>query len=314
MAVIERAAIIGLGPIGTSWTVAFTRAGIPVTAFDLDTNRRNALIHECKQSFEGLGMSPEETDRALSIVRAAPSLERAVAGADYVQEAASENLEVKRSLFTTLDATCPPATLIVSSTSAMPLSTFAASCTGRERMLIAHPATPPHLLPVVELVPAEFTPRSTVDRTAEVMRAIGQSPIIVRREIRAFVMNRVLAAMFIEMGRLVSDGVVSARDADAAIRDGFALRWAFLGPFEGADLNNPGGIEEYLTKYGSLFEDHAREAGATRPVFSPEVIATIAADLRSAVPLEKIPERRLWRDRCIVALRKLREQAGVGKV
>jgi L-gulonate 3-dehydrogenase len=309
---IERAAVIGLGPIGASWTVAFARSGLPVSVFDVDAARRDAIADECRRSFTGLGMTAEAILAAMGLVSVATTLADAVAGADYVQEAASETLEVKRALFAALDAACGPETLIVSSTSAMPLTTFAAELPGRERMLIAHPATPPHLLPVVELVPAPFTPERTVARTAALMAAIGQSPIVVRKEVRAFVMNRILAAMFVEMGRLIGDGVVSPRDADAAIRDGFALRWAFLGPLEGADLNNAGGIEEYLTKYNSLYEDYARETKGSAPVFTRELIETIARDMRARVPLENIPERRLWRDESIMALRELRAKRGSG--
>lgn len=229
VAPVSRAAVVGLGPIGNSWTVAFARAGIPVTAFDLDPGRRETLHEECRRSLEGLGLPADAIAAALALVATAGSLEAAAAAADLVQEAASERLDVKRSVFAELDRVAPADAVIASSTSAMPLSTFAADLAGRARMLIAHPATPPHLLPIVELVPAPFTPEATVRRAAEVMRHIGQSPIVVRKEIRAFVMNRVLAAMFVEMARLVRDGVVSARDADAAIRDGFALRWPSSG-------------------------------------------------------------------------------------
>ena len=309
---LTRAAVVGLGPIGNSWVVAFARAGIRVTAFDLDEARRRALAGECERSFAGLGLAPETSAAALALVGTADGLDEAVRGAAWVQEAASERLDVKQALFAALDRAAAPDAIIASSTSAMPLSSFApAPPARRERMLIVHPATPPHLLPVVELVPAPFTPDSTITRAGEVMRFIGQSPIVVRKEIRAFVMNRVLAAMFVEMARLVAAGVVTPRDADAAVRDGFALRWAFLGPFEGADLNNPGGIEEYLTKYNSLFEDYAREQGAAAPLFTPELIGAIAADLRRELPLERIAERRHWRDRCITALRRLRTDMGL---
>ena len=102
-----------------------------------------------------------------------------------------------------------------------------------------------------------------VDRTHALMLAAGQAPIRLKREVQGFVANRMQAALIGAALRMVKDGVASAEDIDIAIRDGIGLRWSFMGPFETIDLNAPGGIADYLRRYGPLYQ--AIEARARRP-------------------------------------------------
>ena len=176
----------------------------------------------------------------------------------------------------------------------------------RARCLVVHPATPPHLLPVVELAPAPFTPPATFARARAFMTRVGQTPVEVKRELPAFVMNRLQGVLLLEMFRLIREGYVSPEDADALIRDGFGLRWAFLGPLEGVDLNAPGGIADYLTRYGRIFDAMANEAGVEGRSVTPELIAMLDSAMRAKLPLDQLGARTAWRDRSIAALRALR--------
>ena len=104
-----------------------------------------------------------------------------------------------------------------------------------------------------------------VERTHALMSAVGQAPIRLRREVAGFVANRMQAALIGAALRMVTDGVASAEDIDVAIRDGLGLRWSFMGPFETIDLNAPGGIADYLRRYGPLYQAiEARARGAAR--------------------------------------------------
>lgn len=207
-----------------------------------------------------------------------------------------------------MDAAASADAILASSTSSIGASLFTDGLAGQSRCLVAHPATPPHLLPVIEVVPTPGTSNAVVQRAFGILRDVGQVPVLVRGERPGFVMNRLQVALLTEMFAVVRDGLMSPGDVDALIRDGFGLRWAFLGPMEGIDLNAPGGISDYLARYGFMFEQAARERGATEPVITDELRAALQAAMRERLPIEGIPERVGWRDQHIAALRALRSR------
>lgn len=244
-------------------------------------------------------------EQILSRIAIARSLPEALDGVEWVQESVEENVETKRALFAELDALAPPETVLASSTSSIGMSRIADELPGRARALVAHPATPPHLIPVVEMVPAPFTDHAVTARAFETMRSVGQVPVLVRRERPGFVLNRLQGALLTEMFAVVRDGLMTPADVDALIRDGFGLRWAFLGPLEGVDLNAPGGIADYLARYGFMFDQMASERGQP-PVVTPELVQQLHDAMRSRLSLDELPGRVTWRDGRMAALRALR--------
>ncbi len=130
--------------------------------------------------------------------------------------------------------------MLASSTSAIPASRFTEGLAGRARCLVAHPVNPPHLVPIVELCGAPWTAPATIARAERVFASVGQVPIVVRRELDGFVLNRLQGALLSEAMRLVGEGYVSADDLDKTVRDGLGLRWSFLGPMATIELNAPG--------------------------------------------------------------------------
>src|SRR5205085_5888573 len=183
----------------------------------------------------------------------AASLAEAVPRADLVQENGPETVEAKRAIFADLDCHAPPAAVLASSTSFIPASAFSEELPGRERCLVGHPVNPPHLVPVVELCGAPWTAPETVARAHGVMSEIGQVPIIVRRELDGFILNRLQGALLTEAMRLVGEGYVSPEDLDKTVRDGLGLRWSFMGPFETIELNAPGGAADYCERYSGFY-------------------------------------------------------------
>jgi 3-hydroxyacyl-CoA dehydrogenase len=187
---------------------------------------------------------------AAARVRAARTLEDVLAGAAFVQENLPEQVEAKRAIFAELDALAAPEAILASSTSTIVASRFTESLKGRHRCLVAHPVNPPHLVPVVELVGAPWTAPEVIARAKAIYQAVEQVPIVVRREIDGFILNRLQAVLLSEAFRLVGDGYVSPQDLDKTIRDGLGLRWSFMGPFATIELNAPGGIPDYCGRYG----------------------------------------------------------------
>jgi len=167
-----------------------------------------------------------------------------------VQENIRETVEAKTAIFAQLDALTPPDAVLASSTSWLPASTFTADLPGRGRCLVGHPTNPPYLVPLVELCPAPWTDPKVMERAHALYAGAGQTPVSLSREIPGFLLNRVQAAVLNECFTLFEQGLASAEDIDKVLKDGLALRWSFMGPFETIDLNAPAGVTDYAKRYG----------------------------------------------------------------
>lgn len=297
--------IVGSGFIGRGWALCFARAGHAVRLWDPVEGAAeaacgfiDAMLGDLAAADLLQGARPEEVRARITV---APSLEAALAGVDHVQENAPERLDLKRELFARLDALAPAEAVIASSTSALLPSAFAADLPGRARVLVAHPVNPPHLIPLVEIVPSPWTSDAAVRRTEELMREIGQSPVRLEREIDGFLLNRLQAAVLDEAFRLVAQGHATAEAVDACMRDGLALRWIFMGPFETIDLNAPAGVRDYVARYQGMF---AGMLGTMREGvdWSGPVLDAVEADRRRHLPQEALQDRQMWRDRRLMAV------------
>ena len=242
-------------------------------------------------------------------VQTTANTDEAVAESRYVQECAPEDVRLKRELFARLDREAPAEAILASSSSAITASDFAGTLDGRERCLVAHPANPPHLLPVVEVVPAPFTRPGVVDSAAALLADVGMSVIRVRAEVEGFVFNRLQGAVLREAYCLVRDGVAGVEDVDRAVREGFGRRWAVIGPFEAADLNTRGGIEAHAARMGPAYERIGAERERHEP-WTPKLVARVTAERRAVLPIEQWDERVAWRDRMLMTLERARRLAG----
>jgi L-gulonate 3-dehydrogenase len=240
-------------------------------------------------------------------------LEEALAGAAHVQENAPEVLATKRALFAELDRLAAPGTVLASSSSALVPSSFSEQLAGRARCLVAHPINPPYLIPAVELVPAPWTDPAVMERTRALMVAVGQAPIVMKRELDGFIMNRMQGALLQEAFRLVASGECSPEDIDVGICQGIGLRWAFMGPFETIDLNAPGGIRDYIERYEQIYvrlwpsQSHiASWAGQAGP---------LERSRAATLPRDRLVARQAWRDRRLMALaaHKRKAEKDIGK-
>jgi 3-hydroxyacyl-CoA dehydrogenase len=229
------------------------------------------------------------------------TIEEAAAGASFVQESGPEKLEIKKDLFAKLDAAAPQDAVLASSSSAITPSQFTENLKGRGRCLVNHPINPPYLVPAVELVPSPWTTPATVENARKTMIAIGQAPMILKKEIDGFVVNRLQSALLHEAFNLYEAGVCSVEDIDIAVGKGLGLRWSFMGPFETIDLNAPGGVADYAARYGAALrnmvtppKEPARWEGA--------LVQKIEAERDRRVKRGDLGKRQVWRDRRLMAL------------
>jgi 3-hydroxyacyl-CoA dehydrogenase len=160
----------------------------------------------------------------------------------------------------------------------------------------------------VELVPTPWTSSETVESCRRLMEEVGQVPILVRKEVHGFVLNRLQAAVINEAMYLVDEGVVAPDDLDKTMRDGLGLRWSFMGPFETMDLNSDGGFKGYTDQYGGSYQTMGAELQVARE-WSAEALARIEAARRAHVSAEHVSDRQAWRDRRLMALLRHKAQA-----
>jgi L-gulonate 3-dehydrogenase len=300
---MEKVAVIGSGLIGRAWAMVFARSGHPVKMFDIApgaVERAIGLIEQGLGELKNAGLIDEAPADIVKRISAAQSLADAVGDADYVQENTSEKLDIKREVFRHLDKAAPPRCILASSTSTIRTSRFSEGLEGKHRCIVAHPVNPPHVVPIVEVSPASWTTPEVVERTRALHEKVGQVPIIVKKEVEGFILNRLQAALLRESWRLVGEGYVSVDDVDKTIRDGLGLRWAFMGPFETIDLNAPGGIADYAAIFGPPYHQMMKDVDY-KP-WDEELIKRVEAQRREHMPHEKHAAREAWRDRRLMAL------------
>lgn len=306
----KKIAVVGAGLIGRSWAMVFARAGHRVALYDahaeaLDGAER--LLDENLADLEANGLIASAAAVRPRIHRA-NTLEEALESADWVQENALEQVAVKRELFAAMDKLADPRTIIASSTSAIPCHEITDGMAGASRMLVAHPANPPYLLPIVELSGAPATSADTLARAREFLEAVDMAVITVKKPTKGFVLNRLQVALLNEAFKLIEDGVVSGADLDKTLKHGLGLRWSIMGPMETIDLNAPGGIRDYLERFGPAFGEIASEQTENRP-WNAERYALMEADRRTVMPADALAERTTWRDRRLMALARHKKQA-----
>jgi 3-hydroxyacyl-CoA dehydrogenase len=284
--------VVGTGVIGASWAAHFLAHGHDVVATDPAPGAEERLHADVAAHWPVLqpveGASPERLT-----FTADPAA--AVADADFVQENGPEREDIKHALYAVLDEAARPDVVLASSSSGMLPSVIARGCPRHpERVVIGHPFNPPHLIPLVEVVPGEKTSEATVERALAFYAAVGKKPIRLHQEVPGHVANRLQAALWQEAYSLVERGVATVADIDAAIANGPGLRWAVLGPFLNQHLSGgPGGIAHILEHLGPPTQEWWRDLG--RVTLSPELNAKLVSgvddELAGIDPAELVARR-----------------------
>mgnify|MGYP006087134007 CR=1 FL=1 len=248
---IKKVALIGGGVIGGGWAARFLLNGIDVNVFDpSDRAERglNEMLSNARRAYSKLTMAPLLKPGKLVFL---DSLEKAVQGVEFVQESAPERLELKRSIIKQIDRYAPETALICSSTSGLKPSSLQAEMQHPERFMVGHPFNPVYLLPLVEICGGEQTSAEAKQHAAEFYREIGMKPLILRKEIDAFIADRLLEAVWREGLWLIRDDVATTEELDDAIRFGFGLRWAQMGLFETYRVaGGEAGMRHFISQFG----------------------------------------------------------------
>ncbi|MCP8939454.1 3-hydroxyacyl-CoA dehydrogenase NAD-binding domain-containing protein [Alsobacter sp. SYSU M60028] len=293
-------AVVGTGTVGASWAALFLACGHDVAATDPAPDaetRLRAFVERARPQLAALGHTG---DGALRFVA---DVEQAVATADFVQENAPEDENLKRGLLARIDAAAPPHAIVAASTSALLRSRIVAECHTPRRHIVAHPFNPPHLLPLVEILGEDD---DVVARACAFYRSLGRHPIVLRKETPGHIANRLTAALYREAVSLVEQGVASVADIDAALCQGPGLRWAIMGPHLTYHLGGgAGGIRGYLDHLGPSQE--RRWASLGTPRLTEDVKAAIAAGVEDETKGASMAELEAWRDRLLVDILRLKQ-------
>jgi 3-hydroxyacyl-CoA dehydrogenase len=309
---VRTIALVGAGTIGGSWAVVYTRAGLETRVYDPDEAQRAALPKRfevyAKQLIDAGLLEQAALEPMRSRFSVTGQIEEATAGAQYVQESVPEQLELKRSVFATLDRMTDASVVIGSSVSAIPMSDIVQGLSHPERCIGVHPTNPPHIVPLVEIIPSSDSDPALTDAAVAFMKRVGQVPIVCRKELYGFVLNRIQMALVREALYLYREGVASAIDIDRCVQQGLGLRWAFLGPF-GIEHTNSASIEDDLRKFGQSLREIFASVNQPYDGPSEEDIAKLAIDVEQMFAGKPQPEIVDYRNRMVLAVRKLKQEA-----
>ena len=253
--------VLGAGLMGHGLALEFARAGYQVRIYDSIAAQRDSAPERLRGAYKtmsDMGMADAAAaDETMDRIKVVDSMEELGASAEYILEAVTEDIDIKKAAFAELDRVCGPDVILASNTSALSPTDLGSATNRPEKVVVTHFFIPPYLLPLVEVVPGEKTDQTTVDLAARICESIGKTAIRLSREVQGFVVNRLQFAMFREALSLVQNGIVSPEDVDKATTMSWGNRLGVFGPFKIADI---AGLDTYdfvcKTVFPTLGTDH----------------------------------------------------------
>ena len=276
MSVIKQAAIIGGGVIGAGWVARLIENGINVSIYDPATDameKVEAVLKNSRYAYDKLLSVPRAREGSISFKI---SIESAVLGAELIVESVPERLDIKQTVYAEIEQYADISAIIASSTSGIMPSDLQQRMSYPERLLVAHPFNPVYLLPLVELVGGSKTSDETISRARDIYTSVGMHPLHVKKEIEAFIADRLLEAIWRESLWLVKDGIATTRDVDDAVRYGFGLRYAQMGVFDTYRVaGGEAGMRHFMAQFGPCLKWPWTKLMDV-PEFSDELVDLIA--------------------------------------
>ncbi|KAB8071574.1 hypothetical protein BDV29DRAFT_159368 [Aspergillus leporis] len=308
---IKTVAVIGTGVIGASWTALLLARGLRVLVTDPAPDAEKNLGAYLKAQWLTLTEMGLSEGASLSNYNFVDSLDDHFDVIDFIQENGPERVEFKRTLFAYLDEKARPDVIIASSSSGIPSSQYASACRNHpERVLVGHPFNPPHLIPLVEVVPHGATDReSVVPRVMEFYKSLGKKPVLIQQETPGFVVNRLQAAVLMEAYSLVRRGVISAADLDTTMTASLGLRWALNGPFVLNAMAGGGSFLHFLEHLGPAAKSWHDDMQKHAFEMTPKAIEELNRSVETTIPTTDLNALQQERDRVLLRLMDLKEKS-----
>ncbi|TFD56947.1 3-hydroxyacyl-CoA dehydrogenase family protein [Cryobacterium sp. Hh7] len=252
---IQTVAVIGAGYMGGGIAQSLASAGFAVTIADVSAEASRAQLERLlteSQQFEDQGLFAQgSTETVRTNLRAADTIEEAVAGVDFVEEAVTEIVAVKHEVLRRVSAAARGDAIIGSNTSTIPVRVLESAVEHPERFLTVHWSNPAPFIPGVELVAGEQTDRALIPVVKEMLARAGRSSALVA-DVPGFVLNRLQYVLLKEAMSIVEEGIATPEDVDTIVSSTFGFRLAFFGPFAIADM---AGLDVYANGFRTLGEE-----------------------------------------------------------
>ncbi|AMS40810.1 carnitine 3-dehydrogenase [Aminobacter aminovorans] len=314
MNTISKAAAIGGGVIGAGWVARLLLNGIDVSIFDPDpeaTRKVSEVMKGARRAYKQMvpGGLPKEGKLTY-----ATTIAEAVADADFIQESVPERLDLKHKVLAEIDMHAPANAIIGSSTSGIkPSDMQVAMKKHPERLVVGHPFNPVYLLPIVEIVGGIKTFPEAIEVAKEIYSSIGMKPVVIRKEIEAFVGDRLLEAAWREALWLIKDGICSVEELDDIMRYGFGLRWAQMGMFQVYRVaGGEAGMRHFMAQFGPCLQWPWTKLMDV-PEFNDELVELIAGQSDDQSSKWSIRELEKIRDDNLVAIMDALSKQNKGK-
>jgi 3-hydroxyacyl-CoA dehydrogenase len=254
--------LVGCGTIGLSFAAFHllhlrspSLLTIVDTRPDLEDYVRTILPKYLEASQQGLALQ----------VKLTSNLVEGVADADIVQEQGPENVEFKAKVWAEVEQHARPSALLWSSTSGIPASAQSREMQDTSRLIVVHPYNPPHIMPLLEVVPSPQTSAEVIESTLAWWRARGRTPVLMKKEVTGFVANRLAFALLREGIQLVNEGVVTPEEVDEVVTSSMGPRWAVAGPFKSYHAGGgAGGLEAFFKNIGGTVQGCWEASDANR--------------------------------------------------
>ena len=233
-------AVIGAGVMGHAIAQEFAVAGFDVRMMARSRSSLDKALHNIVGNINRLNSMSYKTyvnpDKVIRNIQTSVSLKDTVNNVDIVMEYVVEDVDLKKEIFSELDTLCPSKTIFVTGTSSIMPSDIAVATQRPDKVLAAHCANPPYLLPFVEIVGAKGCSARSIQMVVDLMISIGKDPVVLRKEIPGFAAMRLQGALLREALYLVEKGVLDPAEVDVIIRTGIGRRWSVAGVFEVFEL------------------------------------------------------------------------------
>jgi 3-hydroxybutyryl-CoA dehydrogenase len=251
---IKRIAVIGAGIMGHGFATIFAQKGYIVSLNDSSEEVLKKALASIRANIETFAekgfLKKKEIGKILRSIKATTDLAEAVGNADFVLEAITEKMDLKKELFGKLDQLTPPHAILASNTSGLSITEIGAVTNRPEKTIIVHGINPPHIIPIVEIVRGRKTSDETAELCYRLMKKIGKVPIRVLKEAPGFLYNRLHFALYREALHCIENGIASPEDIDLFMTAGYGFRGAQIGPMAVSDL---GGLDTFMIVAQNLF-------------------------------------------------------------
>ena len=252
---VKRVAVIGAGTMGHSIAQVFAQAGIEVNLVDIKKNLLDHALQLVKGNLETLAslgrLKAGGIPDILSRVHTTTDLAAAAKGVDFALEAAVEIPEVKKNIFKELERFCPPGAVLASNTSGLDLFNVI-EMKDPSRVVIAHWFAPPHIIPLVEVVPGPNTSPAVLQATADLMKRIGKKPVLMKQFVQRFIVNRIQNAIMLTVLEMIENNWASPEEIDLAVKTSLGIRLPIVGVMQSMDFNGLNLVNDVLKSQGRI--------------------------------------------------------------